>query len=155
LNAIKGEELENVDLKKIKRIDNERSIECSTIILYIYLKFSNIGYKFRHTAASKVLHLLQRELFVIWDKEIWEYYWEHFFKKNNVTREKNAYNYTFVFIPRMKEEINEVIDKYINFKKCTRDDAITDITSKYGETLPKVLDQYNWIERSKKQRRLK
>ncbi|MHA1381274.1 MAG: hypothetical protein ACTSRG_23145 [Candidatus Helarchaeota archaeon] len=134
LNAFKGEKLENMDLKKIKKMNNEQSMECGTIILFLYSKFSNIGFKFRHTAASKLLHLLQRELFVIWDKNIWEYYWKHFFKKHNVTHERNAYNYTYFFIPRMKEEINNAINTYMNFNKCTRDAAILDITSKYDET---------------------
>jgi hypothetical protein len=145
LNALKDERLEDINFEKVVMVDNKQSMKCSAVIFYIYSKFSNIGFKFRHTAASKTLHMISPNLFVMWDGDIWERYFERC--KYEIAHERNDYNYTFVFMPGMQKEINEAIGTYMNDNKCERSATIRNIESRYDMSLPKVLDECNWINK--------
>ncbi|MDI6905775.1 MAG: hypothetical protein QMD13_09920 [Candidatus Bathyarchaeia archaeon] len=46
----------------------------------------------------------------------------------------------------MKYEVNEAITTYMESHKCERDVAIKEITQKYGRTLAKMVDEYNWVK---------
>lgn len=84
--------------------------------------FNKFVKKLGPTGASKVLHILKPGLFVMWDSKI---------RTNYKNSEPGKYYLKF-----MKKERNKIKD----FKKF----------KKYKEKLPKLLDEYNYVEKHRK-----
>ena len=95
------------------------------------------------TAVSKILHLLNPELFIMWDYVIREKY--------EVTGSARGY---LKFLKRVKGEIEEALTEEAAKKGCGTDEVARTIctelpSSKLGpeysrKTLAKLLDEYNW-----------
>jgi len=135
LKALDGEVLQDVNFDDSKKVD-EKELRHYKIIRLAYSKFSLVGYKFGEVAASKVLHMINPELFVMWDNAIPTCYGLRL----------NSKSYSYGFMPVMQYEANEAITTYMKDKDCERDTAIKEITSKYyGRTLAKLVDEYNWM----------
>lgn len=136
LNALNNETLQDFDLNKRKTVE-EREYANGEIALEIFRKFCAIGYNFREVAASKVLHMINPCLFIMWDTSICEAYGV----------KKSPSEYVYDFIPLMKLKANEVLQSYMDAKKCTRQEALNAIVNfKPGKTLAKLLDEYNYIK---------
>jgi len=114
-------------------ISNRQVIRC------IFAVFSDIGQRFSSVAASKTLHMIIPELFMIWDNDI---------AKNLYKIPKlNSFNYAYEYMPLMQKKANEVIESFMRAQSCNRDDAISEISKRYhGKTLAKLLDEYNWVK---------
>lgn len=137
LAALNSETLGIIDFNQKKDIVGEREQLLNSKIVYIvFSMFSNIGDRFRWVATSKMLHLINPKLFVMWDNPICDAY--HL--------QVGASSYAYEFLPKMKEEANEVITTYMKDYDNNRDEAIKQIESKYGKTLAKLIDEYNWIK---------
>lgn len=91
--------------------------------------------------TSKLLHLFAPSFFVMWDKAICRRYGLHL----------NGYNYANMFLPKMKLEIREAIEDYMNANGTGKEKAINSIydeTEKlYGHprSWAKSVDEFNWI----------
>jgi len=135
--SLEGKCIENVDFKSTIKVGNE-NIETSKVIYRIFSSFSNIGLYFKEVAASKLLHQVNPELFVIWDTKIAKAY----------KISKNATGYSWYYMPLMKCKINQIIEHYKQDKSCSREEAIKELRYK-GNTLAKMIHDFNWIEYSK------
>lgn len=107
---------------------------------YKSAKVKNIG----PTAISKVLHLLNPELFVMWDEDIREKY--------GVRGSVNGY---IEFLKKMQVEIKEALDGEAKNRGYSKEEVARRIceeltSEKLGrefirkKTLAKLIDEYNW-----------
>jgi len=106
------------------------------IIKEIFDELSNVA---KWTATSKIMHMVNPHLFVMWDQEI---------------REKagcwhNAEGY-LNFMSRVQQRFKEVINSYCTNHGCSRVDAVKQISDKYGKPLTKLMDENNWLRIKKK-----
>jgi len=99
--------------------------------------------KCRHeyTAASKILHVILPDLFVMWDKRI---------RKAIVGGERNGKCCAFKFLPKMQEEIKEYLESFIKENGGDYKSAAFQISKKANNyTLPKLIDEYNYVRYTK------
>ncbi len=144
LTALESETLEDFEFQKEKEVEGKRfSIE--KILTKIFDCFSNIGYNFKGVAASKLLSLINPNLFVMWDTPICQAY--------GIRSPTEPYYRDKMYVPDffhlMKRKANDVIVSYIDENKCSRKEAIEAINHlKKGRPLAKLLDEYNWVKKS-------
>ena len=102
---------------------------------------TSIG-RYESTDASKILHTILPDFFVMWDDNI---------KEGVVQGRKMGAAYAFFFLPKMQLELREAIEKCMEERKLNRTDAITYICEKCdGKTLAKLVDEYNYMKYTKK-----
>jgi len=90
------------------------------------------------TSASKILHLLKPEFFIMWDRPIAEHY------RLNPTAKIVEEEYC-KFLAKMREILNTLL------KECSRkylsERPEEDLIRKYGnKPLTKLIDEYNWLK---------
>ena len=144
LAALENETLEDFDFQKEKEVEGKR-FSNEEILTNIFDCFSNIGYNFKGVAASKLLSLINPNLFVMWDTPICQAY--------GIRSPTEPYYRDKMYVPDffhlMKRKANDVIVSYINENKCSRKEAIKAINNlKKGRPLAKLLDEYNWVKNS-------
>lgn len=141
LDALQRETLEDLDFDKRKNLEGKEYTN-KEILQEVFMNFSQVGYKFRGVAASKVLSLINPSLFMIWDQSICRQYGI----KNPTEPFLRDRQYAAEFLPIMKQKANDVIESYMREKRCSRKDAIEAINSfRKDRPLAKLLDEYNWI----------
>jgi hypothetical protein len=145
LAALENETLEDFDFQKEKEIEGKK-ISNEEILTKVFDCFSNIGNKFKGVAASKLLSLINPNLFVMWDTPICQAY--------GIRSPTEPYYrdkmYVPDFFPLMKQKGNSVILSYMEEHNCSRKEAIEGINNlKKGRPLAKLLDEYNWVKNSK------
>jgi len=91
----------------------------------------NIG----STSASKILHLLRPEFFVMWDYDI--------AKKYHVEMSPKGY---LKFLMRCQSFLKSILEEY---RKSGIEDPEVYLSNKYGKPLTKLLDEYNWLSSRK------
>ena len=135
---LEGEKIYKISYeKKIKHPQGDliRLQEAISII------FNTIVSCFRRdesTDTSKIIHTINPELFVMWDRSIRR----HLLKKEEGTGEDYAYK----FIPMMHEEIHEAIESFVEENHCEYEEAVKEISSLAdNKTLAKLLDEYNYV----------
>ena len=140
LKALENKALEDFEFEKKIDIDGKEYAN-EEILHEVFMNFCQVGYQFRGVAASKVLSLINPHLFVMWDTSISEAYGIRD-SSNPHVRDKQ---YVPVFIHRMKQKANSVIDSYMKDKKCSRREAVEVINNfREWKPLAKLLDEYNW-----------
>jgi len=90
------------------------------------------------TAASKILHTLLPNFFIMWDGKI---------RQKILGEGKNrGRDYAYEFLPKMQAELEEAL------KTCMEDNSLSREESKRlltrccdGKTLPKLIDQFNYV----------
>ncbi|MCP8309705.1 MAG: hypothetical protein H3Z53_11420 [archaeon] len=132
LKAVEFETLQDINLEKIKKV-NDEWLRIKRIIHLTFDELMNMGYRFSYVATSKFLHMVNSRLFMMWDNRICE----------NYHVKPSAYAYAHDFIPLMKSKANQAIESYIREHKCARDAAVREITQNTGRCLPKLLDEFN------------
>lgn len=135
LRALEGEALENTDFEQ-QILVSPSSPKVSDCINFSMDVMIGVGYRFRHVAAaSKLLHMVNPALFVMWDNYI----------IMNYRLSRNANSYAYKFMPLMQQEANEAIETYMKDFSCDRDQAIKGIkTYGTGKTLAKLVDEFNY-----------
>jgi len=101
---------------------NQKNIE---IVKIIYQKLSETV--LRNTGTTKIMHAINtinKNLFIMWDKGICQHYGYY----------QNSTGYIH-FMKEMQENAQKIIKEHNK----------SDIITKTGITLPKLLDEYNWI----------
>ena len=109
--------------------------------IYTFSEISQVKRR-DYTAASKVLHVLVPELFVMWDDTIRSAYGCRIGKE-----EKGGERY-FTFLKRVQNEAKEAVITYCKEHGCTTDEAIRRIRKELYEggfySLARLIDVYNY-----------
>lgn len=94
--------------------------------------------RYESTDASKILHTIIPDFFVMWDDKI---------KDGLVQGRRMGATYAFYFLPIAQNEINETIETYMTEKGMSRIEAIKYIRNSCdGKTLAKLIDEYNYMK---------
>ncbi len=132
LRVLSNDKIETIDL---------RDVEKSSIIRKSYYQIRNMGHHFGPTATSKLLHVINPSLFIMWDKEILD---EYHRQDRRITGTSKGY---VAFLEKMKQ-IGEDIIKDFNLIH-PNDNLALYLSQKMGydppESLAKYLDEYNWV----------
>ena len=118
------------DLLKILPIFDELAIRCK------YRGYSS-------TAASKILHAINPDGFVMWDTKIRKQYAQKLLKRDSQLT--HAWEYAYYFLPEMQRIANSAIEQVMNeedHSSCA--EAIKSLTP-CGNSLAKVIDEYNYV----------
>lgn len=130
------------ELPKLSALSNTTILDidfennyCRKIIEDIFKHIAECGPRHEATGTSKILHMLNYQLFVMWDEKI----------RNGYACGANSKNYAHSFLPRMqmlsKKAIKEAEDKLA----ISQNHAIKRLC-KCGHTLTKVIDEYNYVK---------
>ena len=129
---LQGKSLLDIDLDDVEVRDNIKRT-------YDAIRIKYIG----ATAISKILHLLNPEIYVMWDKDIR--------KKYKVVESAEGY---FDFLKQMKAEVEEALEEEAKKEKSSEKEIAEKIcrelpSKKLGQghdrkTLAKLIDEYNW-----------
>lgn len=130
LQTISTFSIHNIDLReKIK----ESGLTWHKLITSLFGKFAPVV---KYTNASKVLHVLAPQIFVMWDQDIREAY-------GCYRNEEGYYNFHI----RMQMELNEIIMSYQKDYGCGREEAVKQICQRFYENgaqpITRLLDIYN------------
>jgi len=109
-------------LKKCSLDDFDFSEKNVALIKEIFHELSETALK--STGTTKLLHGLNRDLFVMWDKGICEQY--------GCYQNENGY---ILFLRMMQDKARELI------KEKTK----AEVEKELGRTLAKLIDEYNWM----------
>ena len=145
LQAIDKLKIEDVNFSKNVNV-NKTSMTIGQVIEYCYTKVRNIGYNFGPTATSKLLHIIQPKLFVMWDNEILKHY--HVLDKH-VFDKGIGYQ---VYLELMKKMSNQIItnfqDATLNPAPKANQNPATYLSEQMGykphKPLAKYLDEFNF-----------
>ncbi len=104
------------------------------------------------TIASKILHTVDPEIFVMWDSPIKKKYAKKY-AKNSKSAEfilsVGEFYYSCVFLPTMQRIATKAIKQVMKEEECVSscDDAIRWFTGncKYSNSLAKIIDEYNFV----------
>lgn len=136
LKALEGLTLWDYDPAELVLVGGQQ-VEAHVVIFEVFQRFTGIGHRARETAASKLLHMLNPSLFIMWDTAIADAY--------GVSKTPDGYVYEFM--PLMKEKANQVIASYREDFQTTRDETVARLNAyRPYKTLTKLLDEYNWIQ---------
>lgn len=128
LQSLSGAKLIDIDLASNK-----------TAIKNCYQAMVGIGHGFSHTAASKLLHMISPELFVMWDGPMREGYRKHY----DITADAAGY---FNFMKKMQEGLQKVSQSFlVAYEGCPAGFLSKKLEINPPKTLVKHLDEYNWI----------
>jgi hypothetical protein len=134
LQSLKEERIENAQLTK----------ETTIQIRDVFDKVANctLADRYESTDASKILHTIIPNFFVMWDDKI----------KEGIVKGGNLGSvYAITFLPRMQSELRQAIEICITEKKLDRESAIHYIRGACdGKTLAKLADEYNYMKFTKK-----
>ena len=141
LQRLKGLRFETVNLSGLVGADGET---VASAIAKAFGAIATCGRRNESTGASKILHTLQPDLFVMWDMRIAGGYG---LCKDATQQRPNGHEYAHVFLPRLKYEADEAIATYLAESPVATEDPAAQITSLAGApTFPKLLDEYNYMK---------
>ncbi len=146
LQELDGLVIENVSFDQIVNVNNTQ-ITIDQAIEQCYTSFRDLEFRFGSTAASKILHVLQPGLFVMWDRRILAHYRE---QSPEVSDSGGGYCTYLKMMQCIAMEVRE------GFREAGLDPpAQTDespdsyLSTRMGydppKTLAKYIDEYNWI----------
>lgn len=128
-------ETETIDLNKLKPI---------IIEIYDEIRGSLKDYRFGPTAISKLLHIINPDLFVMWDGKIRDDY-----TKNKNSKIRDSGEGYFTFLEEMRKIAKEIIDDFRKSKSSLGADVASYLNDKlkvrYKQSLAKYMDEYNWL----------
>ena len=138
LNALSERTIETLDLDS--ELHNGYSV-CAAIT-EVFDAIANCGPRRESTGASKILHALLPQLFVMWDLGIAGGY-----GLGGSQPRRDGHDYAFTFLRRVMNEMEEAIATYADEFDCERRDAIRGLVARGGDrTLAKLLDEYNFAK---------
>lgn len=146
LTPLMGKTILDLNLSKTPTRDNK--ILVGGDLLKIILIFDELadrcGYGgYSSTAASKILHAINPDGFVMWDRNIREEYAQKLLERK--TALTTGWDYAYHFLPEMQRIANTAIEQAMNEEDhCSRAAAIKLLTP-CGNSLAKVIDEYNYV----------
>ena len=112
----------------------------SNAIKKIYSELDSIPFIGSPTIISKILHLLNPEIFVMWDNDIRKMYKA---KNRCVANTPEGY---LAFLKEAQEELKEAFEDMQREAEKEIDEIEREIKAKYGcKTLARIIDEYNWL----------
>jgi len=112
----------------------------SRAIREIYDRLDSIPHIGGPTAISKILHLLNPEIFVMWDNAIRKIY------KNNNSRVRHTPEGYLEFLKEAQKELKEALEDRQRETGKRLDYVEQEIRGRYKhKTLARIVDEYNWI----------
>jgi hypothetical protein len=138
LKSVQPLNLEDAQLDSLVEVGRER-LTISRVIHWSFDELMNVQ-GFGPVPASKTLHIVAPDLFVMWDNAICQHY----------RMRPCAYDYTFKFLPKMKAELDEAVHD-VTQAGCSRREAIERIRQQgqriwgFRESIAKLVDEYNWM----------
>ncbi|MBA7663082.1 hypothetical protein ES703_71120 [subsurface metagenome] len=138
--------IKNLHFTQMVNVNNNQ-MKVRQVIEHSYTKVRSIGYRFAATATSKLLHILQPELFVMWDKDILNHY-----KQINSQVSDSGQGY-YVYLEIMQQVATQVNQSFQNATLnppagANQNPAVylsTQMNYNPPKTLAKYLDEYNWV----------
>lgn len=104
---------------------------------------NNIGHRFAATASSKLLHLLQPNLFVMWDKYILADY------RRNTPQIRDSGSGYCTFLMSMQEMAINIREEFNQQNQGQGNDPATFLSQQLHydqpQTFAKFVDEYNWV----------
>lgn len=132
-------EINNLEGKTFLEIDlSDKKVQTSMFNVFDNFAQCNETGNYESTAASKLAHAMNPELFIMWDTNIREGYL-------GAQEEKDANNYVYDFLPLMKVELNELLTYCIGDGNISRNEAYNLLEKITGNSVPKLIDQYNYM----------
>jgi len=133
--------------KEFQELENKRFLTLKfdekkvfNAIKNIYIKVRSISYIGGSTSASKILHLLNPEILVMWDEAIRKLY------KNKNNRIRDAPEGYLEFLKETQRELKEALEDRRSETGKSLDETEQEIRSRYKhKTLARIIDEYNWI----------
>lgn len=127
---------------------NNTWLTVSQVIEQIYKRVSEIGFRLGPTGTSKLLHVLQPKLFVMWDKKIRKNYKNH--ENSRISENAKLYRVYLEAMHKCAKRLRE------NFKKAKLEHPAIhgqnpaeylsrQMNIKPAKTLAKYLDECNWV----------
>jgi hypothetical protein len=131
-------DFDNLRKERFRTINFEKD-KISDSITSIYGKIDPIEYLGSPTTISKTLHLLNPEIFVMWDRDIRKEY-----KKENRRIRDNSEGY-LEFLKETQELIRDVLNDRKKDSGKELDEIEKEIRNKYKDiTLAKIIDELNY-----------
>jgi len=138
LKQLKEEKIYRISYeKKIENL-NRSSLRLQEAVAIIFNAIVNCFHRYESTDTSKIIHTINPEFFVMWDRGI---------RLSLLGNEEGTgEDYAYKFIPRMHEEIREAIESFTKENHCNEEEAVKEISLMAdGKTLAKLLDEYNYV----------
>jgi len=109
----------------------------SGIIQEVFGTLASAGTKHQWTGASKTLHILRPQLFVMWDTAI----------RGGYAVSESSEDYARLFLPRMQREAQEAVDSYVAEKQSEPRAAVEELQELGGSRpITKLVDEYNYCK---------
>ena len=119
---------------------NLNETKVSSAIKTIYQELRSIRYIGGVTSTPKILHLLNPEMFVMWDEDIRKNYKE---KNGRIGDTPEGY---LEFLNEAQNELMETLEDRRRITARGLDEIEREIRRKYkNKTLARIIDEYNWI----------
>lgn len=131
--------LKGFEDRTIVNIDFNDNVKNSLCVLFERVGSCCTSRRFESTAASKILHALVPDLFVMWDRAI----------RQGILGDENkksGRDYSFEFLPKMQKLATYFLDTYIEENGGDYEHASARISQRAdGYTLAKLLDELNYL----------
>jgi hypothetical protein len=146
LSALSGLSIKTVNFQDMLMVNGQR-LTVADAVEACYRIFRATGYKIAATATGKVLHVLNPELFVMWDKPIRTCF---FYENSGITDSPEGYR---MFLQQMNRDAVDVCSSFasaaLNPSPELGDspDAYLSRQMNYNppKTMAKYLDEYYWV----------
>ena len=103
------------------------------------------------TGISKYMHMHEPDLFIMWDNQIFRDY----FHIKTVLKSTATSKRYLRFMLRMRDEIREAIYTFASSENITKTQAPIELRKYFNnETLPRILDKYNYVTRRQLKQRI-
>lgn len=140
LEALHGFEIPTVNFEQLIEIDGDQN-SVGQSIQYLYDQFDAI--RGIGPTTAKLLHILQPNLFVMWDDEIANHYHNY---NNQINRTPEGYYYFLVKIQQFANIINQEFREALPEQNQTPANYLSHQLNIYPpKLLAKYLDEYNWV----------
>ena len=93
------------------------------------------GPRVEATGTSKILHMINPELFVMWDAPI----------RGGYAVGQSAEDYAERFLPRIQGQARLAVRQYCEATGASKSKTVEWLTN-CGHTLPKVIDEFNYVK---------
>ena len=131
LNLLRGEDLLHVDFGRT--LANHETV--SQVIEVAFDTIVRCGGRYESTGTSKILHMLNPSLFVMWDVGIRKGY--------GIRGSGDGLVYAQRFLPQMQQLAKSAVVQCMEERGVSEEEAIRFICP-CGHSLAKVIDEYNW-----------
>ena len=127
--------LVDVDFDELLAVDSKQ-LSVREVMKKCYLAAGRNGSGYKPTMSSKILHVVNPELFAMWDDPIRRHY---------EVGEGNQTKYVDVFMTTMQRLTNRAIGQIMDEQSVLRDEAARLLNPCPSHSIVKALDEYNFI----------